>query len=196
MRQNNHLIAIAGGIGSGKSEVMSILKEAGASIIMTDEINRRLLQDESYIKKLQEVFPYAFNSGFLNKTVLKERIFSDNNERKKLNATAHSAIIREVELASALLPPPVFVEIPLIIESGTAHSFEQIWAVRSPLEERVRRIVLRDGLTEEFAKSIIRAQKGEDKIFAIANVIIDNSGDKSSLKEKILQIYSRYLQAQ
>ena len=61
------LIAICGGIGSGKSGVISVLKKLGAHVAIADEINRSLLTDSDYVKKLAEIFPDAINNNVVNK---------------------------------------------------------------------------------------------------------------------------------
>lgn len=77
-------VAVTGGIGAGKSEFMRAVKELGIRTYSADEINAELLRDKRYIEKLSAAFPLAVKDGKVDKTALREEVFSDEKKRKRL----------------------------------------------------------------------------------------------------------------
>ena len=120
-------IAITGKIGSGKSEVMSALKDLGAFTIKADEVNKRLLSDKVYLSMLKNHFPEAFTDGSFDKKTLTRIVFSDTNKRDLLNSIAHPEIYRIIkdECNSKKLS---FVEVPLLSENR-AKEFDDIFCL-------------------------------------------------------------------
>ncbi|MDR1905450.1 MAG: dephospho-CoA kinase, partial [Clostridiales bacterium] len=90
------LVAITGGIGVGKSEVLKILAELSTNILSADKINAELLKTPEYIKEIAEIFPEAVSGGAVDKEILSSIIFSDEKKRKVLNGLAHPAIMRSI----------------------------------------------------------------------------------------------------
>ena len=175
-------IAICGGIGSGKSAVTSILRDLGAKVVVADEINAALLCDSDYVREISNTFPTVVHNNVINKKELAEIIYRDEGQRRVLMAIAHPRIY---ERMFACYPDEeiVFYEIPLLSE--TPYSFDRVWFVNADLESRVRRIVARDAVEEGRARRIIALQEGESSLAADADVVIENMGDMSSLRERV-----------
>lgn len=175
---------VTGGIGSGKSEVIKILKQAGKKIIKADEINAELLNDKNYLEKLEKIFPEAFFDGILNKRRLKEIIFSDNSKREILNSIAHPEIIKRLNKLTSSISD-VYVEIPLMeFYKGLKPKSDRIWLVTSGINERVERVCKRDFINAELAEKIMKSQSADaDLIF---DEIIENNGTIEELKDKVL----------
>ena len=186
------LIAICGGIGSGKSGVISVLKKLGANVAIADEINRNLLTDSDYVKKLAEIFPDAINNNVVNKKIIRNAIFNDENKRKALNNLAHPEIFKKI-FDRAKEVDILFVEIPLLIESNVKEKFDAIWAVSAPIETRIERIMYRDNVSKQSAEKIIKAQENEDLTLKIANEIIINDGDFKKLENKVIALFNKYV---
>lgn len=185
-------IAVIGGIGSGKSEVMKIAKERGFFCLSADEINAELLKTPSYIQKIATLFPSVVSNGVVDKGALAKIVFSDRDERKKLNALAHPEIMRVI---SECKESPLVVELPLFIEGGD-EAFDEIVYIRAPLFKRISRLKKGRGMSVKQAVSRIRSQVPSAVLRAKATIVIDNSRSLSALQaranETFNQILSKY----
>lgn len=182
-------IAVIGGIGSGKSEVMKIAKEKGFFCLSADEINAELLKTPSYIQKIATLFPSAVANGVVDKGALAKIVFSDQNERKKLNALAHPEIMRVI---SECKDSPLAVELPLFIEGGD-ESFDEIVYVRAPLFKRIARLKKGRGMSVKQAVSRIRSQVPSAVLRAKATIIVDNSRSLSALQARANKTFNQIL---
>lgn len=185
-------IAVIGGIGSGKSEVMKIAKKRGFFCLSADEINAELLKTPSYIQKIATLFPSVVSNGAVDKGALAKIVFSDRGERKKLNALAHPEIMRVI---SECKESPLVVELPLFIEGGD-EAFDEIVYIRAPLFKRISRLKKGRGMSVKQAVSRIRSQVPSAVLRAKATIVIDNSRSLSALQaranETFNQILSKY----
>ncbi|MEG2541428.1 MAG: dephospho-CoA kinase, partial [Clostridia bacterium] len=90
-------IAVIGGVGSGKSEVLNVARAMDIVCLSADEINAEMLTDSSYIKKIAEAFPNAVKDGKVDKGELATEIFSSHAKRQKLNSIAHPEIMKRIK---------------------------------------------------------------------------------------------------
>lgn len=179
------LIVIAGGIGSGKSAVVKILRDKGYAVFCADDINRELLSDDDYLRKLSELFPEAFESGVLDKRVLRNIIFKDSVARQKLNALAHPVILSEIKQRAEACDV-AFAEIPLVGGGVVCRGYyDKLCVVTAPEDVRATRVACRDGVALEEAYTAIRAQSTEVGIEKTADFIIVNDGDFSALEQQV-----------
>lgn len=186
-------IVIAGGIGSGKSEVTNILRSMNYNVIRADDVNRDLLNDAEYLKRLEELFPTCFENGKLIKSKLAERIYNDKYSRDKLNAYAHPIIMDKI--AEATAEGVWFIEVPLMRDEYLK-GVDLLWFVRAPYEDRIARIVRRDGVSVEDAVRRIKVQYEYNGIENHAADIIDNDGDRESLKSKVESLCRKLKESQ
>lgn len=182
-------IAVIGGIGSGKSEVMKIAKERGFFCLSADEINAELLKTPSYIQKIATLFPSVVSNGVVDKGALAKIVFSDQKERKKLNALAHPEIMRVI---SECKESPLAVELPLFIEGGD-EAFDEIVYVRAPLFKRIARLKKGRGMSVKQAVSRIRSQVPSAVLRAKATMIVDNSRSLSALQARANKTFNQIL---
>lgn len=182
-------IAVIGGIGSGKSEVMKIAKERGFFCLSADEINAELLKTPSYIQRIAALFPSVVSNGAVDKGALAKVVFSDQNERKKLNALAHPEIMRVI---SECKQSPLVVELPLFIEGGD-EAFDEIVYVRAPLFKRIARLKKGRGMSVKQAVSRIRSQVPSAVLRAKATMIVDNSRSLSALQARANKTFNQIL---
>lgn len=183
-------IAITGGIGSGKSQVLSMLKEWGACVIDADEVNRRLLSQTGYLARLKQEFPFCFFKNDLDKGALKKLVFEKECERNKLNALAHPYIMDEIERFAFHCEKEnkhSFAEIPLLNEKHAAF-FNRIWLVETPKELRKERVLKRDNMDETLFERITESQKNLFGNFERCDVI-DNSSTYAMLEQKVRKLY-------
>lgn len=181
-------IAVTGGIGVGKSEVMKVIKRLGYVTVSADEINARLLDSPDYIRKIAQEFTPAVEDGKIDRATLREIVFNDEEERKKLNALAHPVIRAEIENVKGTW---IFVEIPLLRESGMNDMFDKVICVTAPKRVRIKRIMERSGLTGEMAEKIIDAQLSDDERKKDADFIIENDGALSDLYTAVTRVLAR-----
>ncbi len=182
-------IAVIGGIGSGKSEVMKIAKERGFFCLSADEINAELLKTPSYIQKIAALFPSVVSNGVVDKVALAKIVFSDQNERKKLNALAHPEIMRVI---SECKESSLAVELPLFIEGGD-EAFDEIVYVRAPLLKRISRLKKGRGMSVKQAILRIRSQVPSAVLRAKATIIIDNSRSLPALQARANKTFNQIL---
>lgn len=183
-------IAIAGGMGSGKSEVLRVAGEMGLKALDADEINARLMSSAEYLAKLEELFPDAFVDGQLDKRRLADIVFSDEAQRKKLNALAHPIILREIAEEKA---PIVVAEVPLLHEAGAESLFDKVILVHTPLSLRLMRLKKYRGVTFSDALKRIRRQTPYRKLRQGADVVLKNGGDLMKLRFAAKQVFEECL---
>jgi dephospho-CoA kinase len=183
------LIAITGGVGSGKSAVMEIIKSFDANVLSADEINDELMKNEEYIKKIDKLFKGVVKDGVIDRIELGKRVFYDANAMKKLNDLAHPIIIEETKKRIKNMSGAIFVEVPLLVESKMQDMFDKIWLVKASNELRIKRILMRDAISEEYAKKIMSSQVTDKIRMQYATDIIENNGDENELYNRVEELY-------
>lgn len=180
-------VAVTGGIGAGKSEFMRAVKELGIRTYSADEINAELLRDKRYIEKLSAVFPLAVKDGKVDKTALREEVFSDEKKRKTLNALAHPEIRRKIEEITG----DAVIEVPLLFESGMTDLFDRVIVVTAGEDVRINRIVSTRNISKDLAKNIIKNQTTDDERIKRADYVAINDGTRKDLYEQAKNIIKR-----
>ena len=182
-------IGLTGGIGSGKSTASRLLAERGAVIVDADRIAREVLEPGT--PGLGAVAA-AFGDGVLtadgalDRPALAAIVFSDPEARARLDGIVHPLIrSRSAELIAAAPPDAVLVnDVPLLVETGGAGSYDLVVVVEADEETRIARLVQR-GLTAEDARARIAAQATDDQRRAVADVVLDNSGPLEALTAQV-----------
>ena len=180
-------VAVTGGIGAGKSEFMRAVKELGIRTYSADEINAELLRDKRYIEKLSEAFPLAVKDGKVDKSVLREEVFSDEKKRKTLNALAHPEIRRKIEEITG----DAVIEVPLLFESGMTDLFDRVIVVTAGEDARINRIVSTRNISKDLATNIIKNQATDDERIKLADYVAINDGTRKDLYEQAKNIIKR-----
>ena len=174
-------IAIIGGIGSGKSAVLSIIKEMGYETLSADEINAEMLKDPEYQAKLDGLFPGVVKDGVVDKKAISDIVFNNPYELAKLNNLAHPEICKRMREETA---DPVIIEVPLIFESNTQDMFDEIILVTAKKKIRLERLEGR-GVEKKRAKLIMWNQVSDRKLRKIATKEIDNSFGLDELNQAV-----------
>ncbi len=185
-------IAVTGGIGSGKSTVLSYLKEKGYAVFSCDEIYRTLLKTEEYIRAIAAAFPDVIDGCGIDKEKLAELVFNDKRSRDRLNAIAHPWIMQrlfqEMEQSNSRV---CFAEVPLLFENGFEKDFDATLVVLREKNIRIQSVIHRDGQSQEQVEGRIHAQFDYDAqenqtFLRKENVhVIYNNDNKNALYEKI-----------
>lgn len=194
------IIAVSGGIGSGKSSVTRVFASRGAVTADADAIAREILEPgEPTLTEVARAFgdDLLREDGSLDRALLASRVFGGegSDERvARLNAITHPVI--EERAWSVLRGAPegslAVYDIPLLVEGDHAERFDAVVIVDAPLEERVKRLEGR-GVMPEDARARIRAQASSQQRRAIATIWIDNEGSAEELEEVACLVYERWL---
>jgi dephospho-CoA kinase len=182
-------IGLTGGIGSGKSTVSALLAARGAVIIDADLIAREVVAPGSPgLARIVEAFGDGVLAadGSLDRAALAAVVFADPDARRRLDGIVHPLVrARATELAAAASPDSVVVnDVPLLVETGQASSYDLVLVVEADPATRVSRLVQR-GLTAEDARARIAAQASDGQRRAVADVVLDNSGTPEQLAEQV-----------
>lgn len=181
------IIGITGGSGSGKTTLLKLLQEKGALIMDCDRIYHGLLQtDTAMLQALQTRFPQAFEAGALQRKKLGEQVFSDPEALKDLNAITHSAVKQAVMERLKEEPALAVIDAIALHEGGLAQLCDLTVAVTATEENRVKRLMTRDGISERYARSRIQAQKSNEAFSATCDHTLENNGTQQEFTDKCL----------
>ena len=194
------IIAVSGGIGSGKSSVTRVFASRGAVTADADAIARQILEPgEPALSEVARAFggDLLKEDGSLDRALLASRVFGGEGASERvarLNAITHPVI--EARAWSILRGAPqgslAVYDIPLLIEGDHVDRFDAVIIVDAPIEERVKRLEGR-GVAPEDARARIRAQASSEERWAIAPIWIDNEGSAEDLEEVARLVYERWL---
>lgn len=194
------MVAVSGGIGSGKSSVTASFKSLGALVADADVIAREILEPgRPALAQVAARFgdDLIREDGTLDRAGLARRVFAGEGADERvaaLNAITHPAIERRAWEILNAAPAGSFAvyDIPLLVEGDYADRFDAVVIVDAPVEERVARLEGR-GVAPEDARARIRAQASSDQRRAIAHVWIDNCGSADDLAQVCTQVWERWL---
>ena len=181
------IIGITGGTGCGKTTLLDLIAEFGGTIIDCDTVYHRLLQtDPSLLASIENRFPGTVEKGVLQRKKLGQLVFADKAALKDLNAITHGAVKQEV--LRLLSPKPALAAIDAIglFEGGLAELCQLTVAVTAPEEARIARLMQRDNITEEYARSRIAAQRPQAEFAALCQYTLENDTSVEAFREKCL----------
>lgn len=186
MKQNKIYVAVTGGIGSGKSTVIGMIRKMGYPVFSADEISRTIYADPGIQEKIERHFPECISEGGIDRAKLSGIVFSDKDRLEMLNSITHPAIMEnlflEMEKSTSVL---VFAEVPLLFEEGYERRFDQVIVVLRDRESRIASVQVRDGLSKEEVVARIKNQFDYEKNKIIAHTLIYNDGDLNALYQKV-----------
>lgn len=191
------VVALTGGIGSGKTTVSDLFAELGAGVIDTDLLSRELTSPGSpaLSEIATELGPGMLGpDGALDRTALRQRVFADPAARGRLEGILHPRIRSlMLERLAGLEAPYAVLVIPLLLETGQQVLADRVLVVDAPEQIRIDRVHRRSGLAESEIQAIIASQASRDQRLARADDIIDNSGGPERLRHQVEQLHRRYL---
>lgn len=191
-------IGLTGGIGSGKSTVAKLLREAGYPVVDADQVARDNMEPGSpVLAEVAKAFgeDIVLDDGSLDRAELARRVFSDGERTRTLNAITHPAIRAESdrrfnELEAQGAAAAVY-DMPLLVELGLDEEMDLTIVVDVDPEERVRRLVSSRGLDEQDARNRISRQISDAQRREKADVVIDNNGSLEELKQRVNEVVVR-----
>ena len=191
MKQNKkpYKIAITGGIGSGKSTVLSILQELGYMVFSCDAIARDIYNDKLIFAKIAKSFPNVVENDVINRKKLAEEIFNDAMQLQTLNAITHPVIMQNLlQKMQSCRENICFAEVPLLFEGGFENLFDHVFVIMRPLENRIQSIKLRDNLLTCEIEKRIKNQFNYANPINIVHTIIENTKDVEYLEYQIQKV--------
>ncbi len=201
---NRLLLGVTGGIASGKTTVANMLQELGAPIIDFDLIARKVVEPGT--PALREIVDYfgkqvLQDDGTLNRKAVSDIVFRDFEKRKKLESFTHPRIHEEFEkqvreIAEKDPNAVIQVVIPLLIELNLQYLFHKILVVYIPMEEQVKRLAKRDGITIEEAANILKSQLPIDEKVGYADFVIHNENSPEKAREQVKELWEKLKQIQ
>ena len=181
------IIGITGGTGCGKTTLLNYIREAGGLVLDCDAIYHELLQtDREMLAAIDARFPGTVENGVLNRKKLGSLVFSDENALLDLNRITHSAVKKEVLRRLAQQPKLAAIDAIGLFEGGLAELCDVTVVVTAPMDQRVQRLIARDGISEDYARNRIAAQKTEEWFRTRCDAVLENSGDLESYSMKCL----------
>jgi len=171
------IVALTGGIGSGKSTVAKMFKGLGAPVYDSDSEAKKLLQRSSALKKelILLLGEEAYLYEKLNKTYVAGKIFGNKEMLQKMNKIVHPAVREHFLIwAKKQTAPYVIQEAAIIFENGNQHYYDAIIHVTAPQESRIQRVMKRDGATKAQILARMMNQWDDDEKNALSDFIIPN----------------------
>ena len=192
------LIALTGGIASGKSTVAARLAALGAVVVDADALSREVVQPGTpALEAIRHEFgDRVFDAdGALDRKALGRIVFGDESRRRLLNGIVHPAVLARshaaFEEAFARDASAVVVyDVPLIDARGTAE-FDRVVVADAPEEVRLRRLVELRGMAEADARAVIASQMDDDERRALATDLVDTSGDLQATLAAVDALWER-----
>ena len=180
VQESVRVIGITGGTGCGKTTLLQLLQAHGALLLDLDEIYHELLEtDADLLSAIEGRFPGVVQDGALQRKALGAIVFADAEALRDLNAITHRAILAETDRRILDWAKQggtlAAVDAVALIESGAAERCDTVIGVSAPREDRIRRLLTREGVTRAYAESRIDAQPSNDWYRAHCDRVIENN---------------------
>ncbi|MCH8163191.1 MAG: dephospho-CoA kinase [Proteobacteria bacterium] len=189
-------IGLTGGIGSGKSTACEIFSELKVPVIDADVIAVKAVKPG--MPALQSIIDefgvkIITKDGYLNRKKLRDRIFKNESDRRKLESILHPVIYKEIERQTKSINSAYcIISIPLLLETGTSDIIDRILVIDIPKELQLSRASARDNASLKNIGIIIHSQISRDDRLAAADDIINNEGDIENLRKQIYDLHEFY----
>jgi len=185
-------IALTGGIACGKSSVSQIFKKLGVSVIDLDVIAREVVRPNT--KGLSELTSHFGNTILnsdksLNRESLRQQLFDNSDNQKLIEEILHPKILEKMQIdIEKLNTRLVIIEMPLLAEQNLSHLFSRAIVVDCSEKNQLKRLLTRENINEDIAKSMIAAQASREQRLALSEKLhidlIENNSDFLSLEQK------------
>ena len=184
------IIAVTGGIATGKTAFCAVLKKRGFPVINLDDINRNLLKKPAIISVLAKTFGKKIKKGRgINRKMLADIVFSDTAKRKKLESILHPLILEEMNKSIAAEKQSIiFVEVPLLFETGWNKQFDVIVTVYAPQKTQFSRL-LKAGFSRKDAEGRIASQMDIEKKKKLSDFVVSNTSAQKDLEKAAERLF-------
>ncbi|MFN8276259.1 MAG: dephospho-CoA kinase [Chitinophagales bacterium] len=192
-------VGITGGIGSGKTTACQIFERMGVPVYYADVRAKQLMEDDDQlVSQIKEHFGETmYLAGALQRADLAKIVFSDEKKLLLLNSLVHPVVQRDNDSWNQVLArknyPYTLKEAALLVETGSYRQLDKLIVVTAPLEDRIKRVMARDGSTEEQVRARMAAQLPEAEKVKLAQYIINNDA-VMDLVPQVAHIHAELLQ--
>lgn len=191
------LIGLTGGIGTGKSTVCKLFAERGVVVIDADAVAKELVAlDQPALQAIVQEFGKGIidAKGRLRRDRLRSIVFSDPEQRKRLEKLLHPLILEEMlSRANRAEGPYCILCIPLLVETDQSSAVDRVLVVDAPEALQIQRVMERDHLTIDEIKAIMHAQASREDRLEAADDVIMNASDMTKLAEQVNALHQKYL---
>lgn len=187
------IVGLTGGIASGKSTVSNLFRKYGIEIVDADKVAKEVSEKKESIEKISNIFGKDIldSDGKIVREKLREKAFKNRKLLQELNKIIHPQVMeyfkrkKEENSKDEIL----IFDIPLLYETKMEYLCDKIIVVGVDVQKQIRRVVARDGSSEELAKKIIFNQMPLDEKIKKADIVIMNDGTLDELEAKVMKIY-------
>ena len=190
-------VGLTGGIGSGKTTIARFFLDQNIEVINADQIARKVVEPGTgALLRIRKRFGREIltNEETLNRSLLREKIFKDNDQRIWLENLLHPLIEEEItQLIESAVSRYVILESPLLLETSQHKLVNRILVVDVSPEIQLERAISRDGGTEATIKAIMNSQISRDDRISLADDIINNEQSFQSVRPRLIKFHQNYL---
>jgi len=192
-----YLVALTGGIASGKSTVAEQFAALGVTVIDLDQVARDVVMPGSaLLEQLLRRFGAQLRreDGSLDRRALRDVVFADPAARADLEALLHPAIVaRTAALSDTAGGPYQIIVVPLLVETDAASRYDRVLLVDCDEAQQLQRLQQRDGIDRARAEAMLAAQATRRQRQAIADDVIRNDSGLAELATEVGRLHQRYL---
>ena len=187
------IIGITGGTGCGKTTLLREIEARGGLVLDCDAVYHELLdRDDALLKAIDQRFPGTVVDKKLERKKLGAIVFNDEQALKDLNAITHGAIKAEILRRLAEKPALAAIDAIALFEGGLAALCDTTVAVCAPHADRVERLMQRDGITEDYARSRIAAQHSDTWFRERCDHVLENAGEMDAFATKCVAFLQKF----
>lgn len=189
------VIAITGGIATGKSTVTSLLEKEGLKIIDADQLVKSIYATQEAKEFIKENYPECMSHNDINFKKLRELVFSKIEVKQKIENFIYLRLPKAFsEAASKISGQDFYIyDVPLLFERKLDHLVDQIIVVYAPRNVQLARVIDRDGSKQETANKILDQQMDIEEKKGKADFIINNSGTLEELSAEVDELLRKIL---
>ena len=192
------VVGITGGIGSGKTTAADRFAELGITVIDADIVARQVVQPgKPALQEIKETFGMQVigSDGHLNRSALRQVVFSDYEMKKKLENILHPRIHKEIiSQLDQLVSNYAIIVIPLLAEGKRNYPLDRVLVIDAPAELQLNRVSARDQQSISQVKRILDSQATREERNSMSDDIIENTGSLEDLHENINRLHLQYLE--
>lgn len=189
------VVGLTGGIGSGKTTITRMFQDLGIPVYISDIEAQKVIETDPVIKRriIEEFGELAYIDGKYNRRYIADIVFNDKHKLQNLNNIVHPALAlhfqRWKDMQKSLY---IIKEAAILFESGAYKQCDYIITVTAPEQERIRRVLERDQVTEKLVRERIRNQWTDEERIKLSDEVVDNINIQVSLL-KVKEIHSKLI---